>query len=216
MSTPSLLPDDAHLELIHTRRYETRVYRLSDEELLVRAAVSDKKPPGLYVEDDPDDLEIHQMQVELRVSAPGLVITAAQVAFETHPHTACPFIAQAYQKLVGLSISRGFSSKVRERFAGAQGCTHTNALIQAMAPAVVQAVWSLAVRNKTTLSGRASGSRLSSEERENRIAGNRNTCHVWAEDGLHIEKLRRGDSSEFPPLPVKDRLRALGRDENSW
>ena len=32
MSTPSLLPDDAHLELIHTRRYETRVYRLSDEE----------------------------------------------------------------------------------------------------------------------------------------------------------------------------------------
>lgn len=213
MPNLSLLPEDASLEEVHTRRYETRVYRLSAEELLVRAAVSDTKPPGLYIEGDPDDLEIHQMQIELRVAYPRLVITSARVVFETHPHTTCPLIADAYTQLVGLSISRGFTAKVRELFGGDRGCTHTNALLQAMAPAVVQSVWSLSVREGTTLSG--GRSKLTVAEREQRIAGNLNTCHVWAESGGHVEKLRRGDVSEFPPLPVKDRLRALGRDEKS-
>lgn len=214
MPTQSLLPDDLDLDPVHTRRYETRVYQVSREELLVRAAVSDTKPPGLYIQGDPDALEIHQMQLELRVAYPGLVITAARVVFETHPHTACPLIADNYSKLVGLSITRGFSARVRELFGGSRGCTHTNALLQAMAPAVVQSIWSLAVRHGTTMGGRRS--ELTAAEREQRIAGNLNTCHVWAEDGSHVEKLRRGDTSEFPPLPVKHRLHALGRDDDAW
>ena len=136
------------------------------------------------------------------------------IRFATHPHTTCPLIAERYEQLVGLSIRRGFTSKVRELFAGPRGCTHTNALIQAMAPAVVQSVWSLAVREGTTLSGRES--KLTPEDRERRVAGNLNTCHVWADGGDHVEKLRRGDTSEFPPVPVKERLRALGRDDSSW
>lgn len=222
MSTPhsafgpasDLLPEDGELELIHQRRYETRVYRLDAERLLVRAVVSDLKPPGLYVADDPDPLEIHQMRVELEVAQAGLVIRKARVEFATHPHTTCPLIAQAYRQLEGLSIARGFNAKLAELFGGAQGCTHTNALLRAMAPAVVQAVWSLAVRDGTAMSGR--NSRLTPAEREQRVAGNLNTCHVWAENGSHVEKLRRGDTSEFPPVPVKARLRALGRDESSW
>lgn len=208
-----LFPDEDGLELVHHRRYETRVYRLDAERLLVRAAVSDTKPPGLYVADDPDPLEIHQMRVELEVAREGLVIRRASVRFATHPHTTCPLIAAAYRRLEGLSIARGFNAKVRELFGGARGCTHTNALLQALAPAVVQSIWSLAVRDGAAMSGR--NSRITSEEREARIAGNLNTCHVWAEDGDHALKLRRGDTSEFPPIPVKDRLRALGRDESS-
>jgi len=210
----ALLPEDGDLEPIHTRRYETRVYRLSERELLVRAAVSDTKPPGLYVEHDPDPIEIHRMRVELRVEAKGLVIRDARVDFATHPHTPCPLVAERYRKLVGLSIARGFGAKVRELFGGAQGCTHTNALLQALAPAVVQAVWSMSV-----LESRSRGEKrgeLAPEERERRIAGNLNTCHVWAAGGAHVDKVRRGDRSEFPPIPVKARLLALGRDDQSW
>jgi len=214
MSNPSLLPDDAGLELVHTRRYETRVYRLSEREILVRAAVSDTKPPGLYVAGDPDPIEIHQMQIELRVSTPGLVIELARVEFPTHPHTGCPLIASAYRKLEGLSIARGFNARIRELFGGERGCTHTNALLQALAPAVVQATWSLSVRESRDRGERRN--EAPPEELERRIAGNRNTCHVWADGGTHSEKLRRGDTSEFPPLPVKRRLRALGRDESVW
>jgi hypothetical protein len=210
----SLLPDDEGLDLIHTRRYETRVYLVSDDELLVRGAVSDMKPPGLYVAGDPDPMEIHQMQLELRVRLPRLEITEAKVVFETHPHSQCPIIAADYQKLVGLSIARGFTHEIRHLFGGPKGCTHTNALLQAMAPAVVQATWSVSVRR-----GRMSGTPnapISPEERTRRMAGNLNTCHIWAEDGAHVAAIRRGERAGYPPIPVRERLRALGRDEQEW
>lgn len=210
----SLLPDDEGLDLVHTRDYETRIYRLSDDELLVRGAVSDRKPPGLYVHADPDELEIHQMQIELRVGFPGLEIRAARVLFETHPHSKCPLIAADYEKLVGLSIARGFTRKARELFGGPRGCTHTNALLQALAPAVIQATWSLGVREQR-LAGQTH-SRLSAEERDQRIRGNQNTCHLWAEGGEHVADVRAGRMHEYPLIPIRERLRKLGRDETTW
>ena len=210
----SLLPPDDDLDIIHTRQYETRIYQVSDHELLVRGAVSDMKPPGLYVVDDPEPMEIHQMQLELRVALPKLEITAARVVFETHPNSKCPLIANDYQKLVGLSIARGFTREIRNLFGGPNGCTHTNALLQAMAPAVVQSTWSVSVRKGRR--GERSGAAISPEERAKRKAGNLNTCHIWAEDGEHVAALRSGDRAGYPPLPVRDRLRALGRDERDW
>ena len=210
----SLLPPDDDLDLIHTRRYDTRVYQLSDEELLVRGAVSDTKPPGLYVVGDPESMEIHQMQLELNVRLPALEITSARVLFETHPHGHCPLIANDYEKLVGLSIARGFTREIRNLFGGPRGCTHVNALLQAMAPAVVQSTWSVSVRRGRLLG--ESGQAISPEERRRRLKGNVNTCHIWAEDGEHVAALNRGDRPGYPPLPVRERLRALGRDEKEW
>ena len=46
--------------------------------------------------DDPEPLEVHQMQLELRVSLPDLEIRHAEVVFETHPHSTCPLIARDY------------------------------------------------------------------------------------------------------------------------
>ncbi len=214
MTNASLLPDDDDLDLIHSRSYEARVYQLSDDELLVRGAVSDLKPPNLYVGDDPDSLEMHQMQLELRVALPALTITAAQVVFETHPHSHCPLIARDYEKLVGLSIARGFNHKVRDLFGGPRGCTHTNALLQAMAPAVVQSTWSVSLRKLR--GARQPIGAAHPEERERRIGANTNTCHIWAEDSEHVAALRRGERSGYPPIPVRERLKSLGRDEEDW
>jgi hypothetical protein len=210
----TLLPPDDELELIHTRQYEARVYQISDDELLVRGVVSDRKPPGLYIVDDPEPMELHQMQLELRVTIPKLEIIDAQVVFETYPNAKCPLIAGDYQKLVGLSVVRGFTRKIRDLFGGPKGCTHTNALLQAMAPAVIQAMWSVSIR-----AGRGISSEQDSnpnEARERRIAGTLNTCHIWAEDGEHVAAIRRGDGSDYPPLPVRERLRKLGRDDSTW
>jgi hypothetical protein len=210
----SLLPADDDLDLVHTRNYETRVYQISEDELLVRGAVSDMKPPGLYVLGDPEPMEIHQMQLELRVALPRLEIVGARVVFETHPHSECPLIAKDYEKLIGLSIARGFGREIRNLFGGARGCTHTNALLQAMAPAVVQSTWSVAIRKE-----REHGAQVgphNSDDRAKRIAANTNTCHIWSESGEHVASLRRGERSGFPPLPVQERLRALGLDEKDW
>lgn len=213
LRTMSLLPPDDDLELLHDRRYEVRVYVLDDDTMLVRGAIADTKPPGLYVPDDPSELEIHQMQVEWHVALPTLEITHAAVVFETHPHESCPAIATHYRKLVGLCVARGFTHKVRELFGGPRGCTHTTALLQAMAPAVVQSTWSVAVR-RARLDGEAPGMR-DPEERERQFAGNVNTCHIWDEDGAHVAGLRNGILPP-PPLPVSERMVSLGRDPDSW
>jgi hypothetical protein len=207
----TLLPDDEGLDLIHTRQYETRVYQTADDEMLVRGVVSDVKPPGLYVDDDPEPMEMHQMQLELKVRLPKLEIIEAKVLFETHPHSKCPMIAADYQKLVGLSIARGFTHEIRHLFGGPKGCTHTNALLQAMAPAVVQATWSVAVR-RGLMNGKGRAA-LSPEERSQRMAGNLNTCHIWAEDGEHVRAIRSGESTENRPIPVLERLQELGLEE---
>ncbi len=208
----SLLPDEPDFEEIHTRDYETKIYRVADDELLVRGAVSDRKPPGLYVADDPDELEVHQMQVELRVAYPSLEITAARVVFESHPHAHCPLIAADYERLVGLSIARGFMRKTKELFGGPNGCTHTNALIQAMAPAIVQSTWS--IRIKEQLKAGVRRSELSREERESRARANRNTCHLWSEDGERYRRYVDGTLEGEVLVPVVERLKELGREDD--
>ena len=211
-STLSLLPPDDDLDVIHTRQYETRIYRVNEKEMLVRGAISDMKPPGLYVPDDSQELEIHQMHVELTVKLPELEITHARTAFETHPHTSCPKIIDHYEEVIGLNVARGFTQKVRELFGGPRGCTHITALLQAMAPAIVQATWSMAVLQRRE-SGLPPGA--VDTNREKMHQGNINTCHVWAEDGEHIQEFKDG-KMPAPPLQVTERLIELGRKPEEW
>lgn len=205
----SLLPPDDHLDLLHTRDYEVRAYGVSSDEMLVRGAVSDRKPPNLYIADDPDELEIHQMHIEMRVRVPSLEILSIQVGFESHPTTACPSIADHYRSLIGLSIARGYTVKVRELFGGPRGCTHTNALLLAIGPAVVQATWSLRARGDLTSDGAALTDAQKAEL-------NLNTCHVWADDGEMLTAIRRGEDRGMSLLPVSERLVELGRDPDDW
>ena len=207
----SLLPPDDDFDLIHTRMYETKVYRV-DDHLLARGAVCDTKRAGLYITDDPDPIDIHRMVVELEVSVPDLTITRASLDFESFPTTLCPSIAEAYQQLVGLSIARGFTHKIRELFGGPRGCTHVVALLQALAPAIVQSTWSLSLIEGRR---RAAAGEVVDDSRGSKFEGNLNTCHVWAEDGEHVALLRKGERPG-PPLQVSERLVQLGRDPEGW
>jgi hypothetical protein len=214
-ATDSILPPDPDgLDVLHDREYRVRAYRASDDCLLIRGAVRDQKPPGMYLEDDPDPLTIHHMQVELEVAFPTLEITRAAAILEIHPNEACPRIEDHYQELVGLSIARGFTNRVRELFGGPRGCTHTTALIQAMAPVAVQCFWSM--RASTRRRGvDVPFQPPDDEHREVAWRLNVGSCHVWAADGEHVENLRNGGEMEVP-VWMKVRLRALGRDPEEW
>lgn len=202
---------DPEADLIHERAYVVRAYHRSESTLVLRGAVRDQKPPGLYVPGDPDPLTVHHMIVDLTIEVPSLVITDAKAVFETHPHTTCRQIEPHYEKLVGLSIARGFTHKVRELFGGPRGCTHITALLQAMAPVAVQSLWSFRVR-----ASRAAGdSKVSADQRTLALATNINTCHVWAEDGEQLHEILNGGEPEVP-LFVTKRLAQMGLDPTSW
>lgn len=207
----SLLPVEDELELIHTRVYETKVYKVDDTTMLARAAVSDVKPPDLYIAGDDQPLEIHQMHVFLRVTLPEMTIIDAGVELETFPHSGCPAIAVHYQNLIGLNVARGFMKKIRELFGGPRGCAHTTALLQAMAPALLQAIWSMALKDETASSAPADVEAA----QDQRMLGNVNTCHVWDENGTHVEIIRNGGPVETM-IPVAIRLAELGRSEDEW
>ena len=211
-SDPILPPDPEGLDVLHDREYRVRGYRVADDELLLRGAVRDQKPPGLYVAEDPDPLTMHHMQVELRVTFPSLEITGAEVIFETHPHGICPSIADHYGQLVGLSIARGFTHKVRELFGGPRGCTHTTALLLAMAPVAVQCTWSMQGSRWQPTEGGGRHSAPSPEDRHRMLVNNLNTCHVWAEDSEHVAMIRNGEPVEMP-VTMQERFRRYGVED---
>ena len=212
-----LPPDPDGLEVLHDREYRVRAFVLSPERILIRGAVRDQKPPGIYLAGDPDPLTMHHMQVDLTVAFPSMVIEAAEVVFETHPHTTCVDIVESYQGLVGLSITRGFTHKVRELFGGPRGCTHTTALLLAMGPVATQCTWSMyaAAARREGKSFIASRAEMTPEQREMSLRANLNTCHVWAEDGEMMATARAGGQMEMM-LQVKQRFTALGIPEDEW
>jgi hypothetical protein len=204
---------DPGLPLLHTRSYDVSSYRESDTRLRIRGRVHDVKPAGLYLPEDPDPMSIHQMVVDVVVEFPSLIIVDAQVVMETHPHPHCVEIVDHYKNLIGLSITRGFTHKVRELFGGPRGCTHTTALLQAMAPVAIQSMWSMMASAEGETAVEV-GSRSTPDIRE-RMQFNRNTCHVWSEDGPMFSLLDQGEDPP-PPLWVQERMEKLGLDPADW
>ena len=212
-----LPPDPEDLEVLHDREYRVRAFRIADDRVLIRGAVRDQKPPGIYLADDPDPLTVHHMQVDLHVAFPSMVIESVEVVFQAHPHSTCVDIVDAYQGLVGLSISRGFIQKVRELFGGPRGCTHTTALLLAMGPVATQCSWSMyaAQARREGKSFMASRADMTPEQREMSLRANLNTCHVWAEDGEMMTAAREGRPMEMM-LQVRKRFAELGVPEEQW
>ena len=137
---------------VHVRTIRVEIARAGEHELEITATLVDERPsdnPRWFGAEPPR--VIHDMRLGLRVRHPDLVITEARSEMASHPYTICPDALPPLQQLVGLSISRGFTREVNERFGRQRGCAHFTALIHAVAPAVRQ--------------GRASPSRMTSAPR---------------------------------------------------
>ncbi|NBY62019.1 MAG: DUF2889 domain-containing protein [Actinobacteria bacterium] len=98
MFSNKLFPVDANYPLIHTRQYQVQAFRMSDERFLLRGAIVDEKPAGLYIESDPDPIWMHHMIVELQIVYPTFLIEKASVEFKNHPHLGCTNITDHYKK----------------------------------------------------------------------------------------------------------------------
>ena len=113
--------------LLHNRAYEIASYLEDASHIRIVGFLKDSRPEFLPGIDD-DPMTMHDMQVDLVVEMPALVIRAVDVRMHTHPQQQCPNVLGTSQQLVGLSIVRGFTHKVRELFGGPRACTHIGAL----------------------------------------------------------------------------------------
>ncbi|MGK0313663.1 MAG: hypothetical protein ACI8RC_003307, partial [Ilumatobacter sp.] len=100
-------------------------------------------------------------------------------------------------------------------FGGPRACTHTTALLQAMAPVAIQCVWSMRASDASKPGGYDSGVPM---ERSDMWKMNLNTCHVWAEDSDVVAKYAAGGTSEPPEPPefARERMVELGISPSDW
>ena len=209
------VPSDGDEELLHSRGYRVDVYRVDDTRMRLRGRLSDVKPMGLWFLPDDEPMTVHDMYIDVVVEVPSMQITSVETSMATHPNTECATINSAYEQLVGTSIARGFTHKVRELFGGPRGCTHVTALLQAMAPAAIQSLGSM-LRDPETgqwVQIRSDGERETQEDlRRRQLERNRNTCHVWAEGGPMFERIDRGEEVPAPVWGI-ERLRERGYED---
>ncbi len=193
------MSDDAQTPRpVHVRTIRVEITPAGPHEMEVIATLVDERPhdnPRWFGAEPPR--VIHDMRLGLRVRHPGLVITHVRSEMASHPYTICPEALPPLQELVGLSIARGFTREVNERFGRQRGCAHITALIHALAPAARQGagvVFDDAVRPVAEASPWFV-----------------NTCQAWREEGPLHRLIRAGDEaglrrlSAYPQEPGTDR-----------
>jgi hypothetical protein len=202
--------------LLHQRAYEIGAYIEDDQHFRLIGHVRDVKPDGMWGIQDIEPLTVHHMELHLVVSAMSLEITEVFTKMHVTPHHTCVLIEAAYQQLVGVSIARGFSNKVKELFGGPRGCTHIGALTNAMAPVAMQTIWAFFHRNHDGPMNEMTEADLETAAaiRKQQTLRNKNTCHVWAEDGEQFAAVQRGEGVQLPVWGI-ERLRKRGIDPAS-
>ena len=108
------------------------------------------------------------------------------------------------------STTERFQAQVRELFGGPRGCTHTTALLQAMAPIAMQIFWSM--RSVTSAEAGEPYGVGASEPGDDSWKRILNTCHVWAEDGEMIQARKAGQRFEGVPLFIRKHREQHGMD----
>ncbi len=181
---------------LHHRSIEFDAFAAPDN-LRVVGRLRDRRP---WAEGTGGVALVHDIELRVDVRIADLVITAAEADLRTYPHSECPAIAPAFAGLVGLSVTRGFTREVQQRFAGPRGCTHLDQLARSLGPVVIQAVTSARARA------------VARGELEDLISGRstpwaRDSCHIWAEGGVAEQKLEAGwhpGVGPYPSLPLDE------------
>lgn len=167
--------------LVHRRTVEFEAFDGGDRVTVV-GRLQDARP---WADGTTSPTVLHRMELRVVVRLLDMVIVEAVPAMHDYPHAECPAIEPAFQGLVGLSVARGYTREVQRRFGGAAGCSHLEHLARSLGPVVVQA---LASRRARAVAEGREEEYLSADG----ATWLRNTCHVWAEDGVGVRKLAAG------------------------
>ena len=129
--------------------------------------------------------DLHFMELGIVVRRADLMIVDAAVDMRTYPHAECTDIEASFRDLVGLSVARGYTSAVQERFGRQRGCSHVEFLARAVGPVVVQGVTSSGAWEVE----KGSGEHPMGEGGFGFLA---DTCHIWTQDGPGPQKIALG------------------------
>lgn len=169
------LPDPAARELLHTRTITCEGYQREDGLFDLDGWMTDVKSYDFSNTDRGEikaGVPVHGMGLRLTIDR-AMTIHAVEAVMDYTPFGMCPRITPNFQRLVGLSLGRGFTNAVRERLGGTEGCVHLVDLLRPMATTAYQLFSPFTYEENVAKSRRG----------EPVEAFFFNGCHAWREDG---------------------------------
>ena len=169
-------------ELVHNREISIRTFDLGNHSILVKGSLIDRQLREWPNEVRKKPKIIHDMVIQIKVKGPEMLIEQAEATMPHHPREECLVVLPWIRNLEGLTITQGYSLKVKKTIGGAKGCAHLMSLVTAMGPSAVQGYWAAygVEEEKVTLRLQA-------------VRNIVNTCYLWRKDGPRVKDLLKKD-----------------------
>lgn len=137
----ALPPASADRQLKHQRCFDVQVFARADGLWEVDARLTDVKTRDLPTAGGvrPAGVPLHEMLLRLVVDTELNIREAGAETYWMPYAGQCDGYGDAYGRLVGLNLLRGFRGELKERLGGVLGCTHITELAQVLPTAVIQA-----------------------------------------------------------------------------
>jgi len=160
-------------------------YPLEDFKAVVEGRLEDERLVDIYRHWDTRPREkgpVHGLVVRFLVGEYPLTILDAEAEMPVVPDERCAEADQSVKKLIGMTITSGYSERVRNLIGGTAGCTHLTHLAVAMGPPALHGFWTLFAQHPRPAP-------KSLEELEG-LSVLLNSCHLWTKDGPFIQKIK--------------------------
>jgi hypothetical protein len=170
---------------VHERNLKITTYPVDEGRLVVEGWLRDERLVKGFHWDGRERLPgvVHWLCVRLLVGGWPVSILDAEAEMPVIPHDLCPTVADSVKKIIGVNIVSGFSTNVRKRMGGVEGCAHLTSLIVAMGPAALHGYWTEQSQRRRPLPFTMEdfpGLRLLT-----------NSCYLWRKDGPLLERVRK-------------------------
>jgi hypothetical protein len=169
---------------LHSRNIEITTYDYDEQRIIVEGFLQDDRFQETHLatgETFPSGV-IHHLAIRLLVNCSNLMIEDVDLEMMSVPRKVCREAIDCLSAIKGLTITKGFTTKVKKLAGGNKGCTHLVELILAMAPAAFQGFGSHQSRKPSVLN--PDQIKMISQYLVN-------TCHAWREDGPLVEMFKK-------------------------
>lgn len=170
-------------EKIHTRRIDVATYEYDGQRIIIEGILRDERFHESYSvtgEAMPNGV-IHHLVIRLLVHCADLLIEDIDVELIAVRMDECREIIDCLAPVKGMTLTRGFSSKVKELAGGRKGCTHLVELLRAMTPAAFQGFAAHQSREP---------SNFDADQARMMLNILTDTCHGLREDGAFMVKIK--------------------------
>lgn len=169
---------------LHKRKIEVSTYDYDGQRIIVEGLLRDDRfqesypiTGGIF----PSGV-IHYMTIRLLVNCSNLLIEDVDVDLISVPMDVCREAVDCLAPIKGLTVTKGFTSKVKKIVGGNKGCTHLVELLLAMAPAIFQGFDAHESQKPSA---------FDSDQAKAMLQFLVNTCRGWREDGPFLEMFEK-------------------------